>query len=96
MDNNDISKTPSLISDIIDEDDVGTNTLILTPLSKSFFDPSVLDALKEHFSSYGDLHSWAPLKSWQRIIMVYWNSEDAEHARSECDMMQLADEGGGM
>ncbi|KAG8905861.1 carbohydrate-binding module 1 protein [Tulasnella sp. 403] len=85
------STTPSLVADsTIVEDE--TNTLILTSLSPTFFNPEVLDALRDHFSSYGELHTWAPLKGFRRIVMVYWSNEDAARAREECDGMVLADE----
>ncbi|KAG8885972.1 carbohydrate-binding module 1 protein [Tulasnella sp. 331] len=84
------SSTPSLAS--VSTADHDTNSLILTSLSPSFFYPEVLDALHAHFSSYGHLHSWAPITAFGRIMMVYWHSEDAEQAKLECDGMVLADE----
>ena len=84
--------TPSLVAESLIETD--TNTLILTQLSPSFFAPECLQALKDHFESYGSLHSWAPLKAFNRVVMVYWNVDDASHARQECDEMVLADEDG--
>lgn len=86
------SSTPSLTSQSASEQD--TNTLILTSLSPSFFYPDVLNALREHFSSFGQLHSWAPITAFGRIIMVFWHSEDAEQAKVECDGMVLADDDG--
>lgn len=62
-----------------------TNTLILTSLPIEFFHPTILDPLKAHFESYGDLHTWAPLKSFGRVIVVFWSVDDAERLRKECD-----------
>lgn len=86
------SSTPSLVAESLTEDE--TNTLIVTNLSVTFFSPPVLEALRQHFETYGHLHSWAPLKGFRRIVMVYWNTEDASRARIECDEMVLADEEG--
>lgn len=66
-----------------------TNTLILTSLPAGFFHPSVLEPLRAHFMSYGDLHTWAPLKGFGRVIVVFWNVEDAERLRKECDGLHV-------
>ena len=86
------SSTPSLVAESIADED--TNTLILTSVPVEFFIPDVLAALRDHFASYGQLHSWAPLKGFRRIVMTYWTVEDAAQARVECDGMVLADEEG--
>ncbi|KZT18841.1 Calcipressin [Neolentinus lepideus HHB14362 ss-1] len=62
-----------------------TNTLIITQLPPAFFHPMVLNTLKEHFASYGAIHSWAPIRAFARAILVYYREEDAEHAKLECD-----------
>jgi len=64
-----------------------TNTLIITQLPREFFEPSILQALRHHFESYGDIHAWAPLKSFARIILVYYDVDDAEHAKQTCDRL---------
>lgn len=87
------STTPSLVSESTIDKKL-TNSLILTSLSQSFFYPEVLDALREHFTSFGPIHSWAPITAFGRVIMVYWHAEDAEQAKIECDNMVLADEDG--
>lgn len=66
-----------------------TNTLILTSLPAAFFHPSILEPLRDHFMSYGELHTWAPLKGFGRIIAVFWNVEDAERLRQECDGLHV-------
>lgn len=38
---------------------------------------------------YGDIHTWAPLKGFGRIIVVFWNVEDAERLRQECDGLHV-------
>ncbi|KIO25575.1 hypothetical protein M407DRAFT_75498, partial [Tulasnella calospora MUT 4182] len=71
-----------------------TNTLILASLPTAFFHSEVLAALRAHFESYGSLHTWAPLKGFSRVVMVYYNVENAGKAKVECDEMVLADEQG--
>lgn len=66
-----------------------TNTLILTSLPAGFFHPSVLEPLKAHFMNYGALHTWAPLKGFGRIIVVFWEVDDAERLREECDGLHV-------
>ncbi|KAG9098686.1 carbohydrate-binding module 1 protein [Ceratobasidium sp. 370] len=66
-----------------------TNTLIVPNLPPSFFDPLVLQALRDLFTSYGQLHSWAPLRGLGRIILVYWNERHAEDAKLGTDGLNL-------
>jgi hypothetical protein len=70
-------------------DALPTNTLILTSLPAAFFHPSILEPLRDHFMNYGELHTWAPLKGFGRIIAVFWNVEDAERLRQECDGLHV-------
>ncbi|KAJ7882844.1 Calcipressin [Mycena leptocephala] len=53
-----------------------TNTLAVTSLPKEFFEPLLLDVLRSHFATYGEINKFAPLPSFSRIIIVYV-SEDA-------------------
>ena len=62
-----------------------TNTLIITSLPPTFFHPSVLNPLRAHFESYGELYTWAPLRAFARIIVVFWEVADAERLRQDCD-----------
>jgi len=87
------TSAPSLIAESVIEE---TNTLILTSLSHVFFNEEILTALREHFESYGELYAWAPLKSFGRIIMVFWDADHAGRARIECDKMLLTDAEGNM
>ena len=61
-----------------------TNTLVVTRLPTHFFEPIVQDALRSYFSTYGPLHTWAPLRGFARVLMVYFSEEDAEIAK-ECN-----------
>ena len=69
-----------------------TNTLILTSLPPAFFHPSVLTPLRDHFASYGELHTWAPLRGFGRVIAVFWDAEDAERLRRECDGLRVGED----
>ena len=63
----------------------GTNTLVLAQLPKQFFDPVVMVALREHFEAVAPIHSWAPLRAFGRVILVYHEEEAAEVAKLSCD-----------
>jgi len=64
-----------------------TNTLIIPNLPPAFFAPSVLEALKQHFASYGEMYAWTPLKGFKRIIVVYYEDVDAEAARESDNLV---------
>ncbi|KAH9842473.1 Calcipressin [Rhodofomes roseus] len=79
------SSPPSLTSNSGPPTPRRTNTLVITQLPATFFEPVVLDALRHHFATYGPVYAWAPLKSFYRIIIVYHSEDDAEHAKESCD-----------
>ena len=62
-----------------------TNTLVITRLPPHFFEPIIQEALKSHFATYGPLHTWAPIRGFARVIMVYFSEEDAEMAKESND-----------
>ncbi|KAF8898211.1 Calcipressin-domain-containing protein [Gymnopilus junonius] len=62
-----------------------TNTLAVTSLPKSFFDPLILDMLRDHFASFGEINQWVPLQGFGRIIIVYEHERDAEMAKQKSD-----------
>jgi hypothetical protein len=64
-----------------------TNTLVLASIPVSFFEPIVLDALRSHFASYGEIYAWAPLKAFGRAIIVYYDEEAADLAKESCDCL---------
>ncbi|CAE6465921.1 unnamed protein product [Rhizoctonia solani] len=72
-----------------------TNTLIIPSLPASFFEPLVLKALRDLFASYGHLHSWAPLRGLARIILVYWDNQNAEDAKIGTDGLTLGHDSNG-
>ncbi|KAI0062072.1 Calcipressin [Artomyces pyxidatus] len=62
-----------------------TNTLVLTSLPEPYFHPIVMSALRDHFETYGEVHTWAPIRAFGRVILVYRSEEDAEEAKLHCD-----------
>lgn len=55
-----------------------SNTLILTSLPTPLFHPEIQRHLRAHFSSYGNVSTWAPLAGLGRIIVVYAGDEDVD------------------
>lgn len=68
-----------------------TNTLVITSLPPSFFAPAVLEALRTHFESYGEVHTWAPIRAFARIILIYYDEEAAELAKEDCDSILVGE-----
>jgi calcipressin-2 len=67
-----------------------TNTLIVTQLPPEFFEhAAVLDALRDHFGAFGALHTWAPIRAFNRAILVYYSPLDAERVKLHCDGLSL-------
>lgn len=69
--------------------DQATNTLAVTSLPKSFFDPVIMDMLRDHFASYGEINQWVPLPGFGRIIIVYESERRAEMVKRQCDPIVL-------
>lgn len=68
---------------------IATNTLAVTSLPRSFFDPVILDMLRDHFASYGEINQWVPLQGFGRIIIVYESEQRAELVKRQCDPIVL-------
>jgi hypothetical protein len=62
-----------------------TNTLAVTSLPRSFFDPVIMDMLRDHFASYGEINQWVPLPGFGRIIIVYESEHCAETVKRQSD-----------
>jgi hypothetical protein len=71
------------------ETEEATNTLALLLPHISLFAPAILALLREHYSIYGPLAHWAPVKGFGRVILVYENDEDAARAKREGDWLKL-------
>ena len=62
-----------------------TNTLIVASLPQELFETVALDALRNHFASYGCINQWAPISAFRRVIIVYENEDAAESAKQQSD-----------
>jgi hypothetical protein len=54
-----------------------------------FFEPAVLTALRDYFTLFGAVHSWAPIRAFNRTILVYYSEDAAESAKTQCDNLKL-------
>ncbi len=68
-----------------------TNTIIITSLSPPFFHPQIQKALRSHFEIFGEIHTWAPIRGLGRIIVVYFEDDCVEQAKS-LDGMEVRDD----
>ncbi|KAJ7712046.1 Calcipressin [Mycena metata] len=66
-----------------------TNTLAVTSLPKEFFEPLLIDVLRNHFTTYGHINRFISLPSFGRIIIVYTREDDAETAKLHSDPIVL-------
>lgn len=66
-----------------------TNTLLITKVPRDFFQPVILEALRDFFSLYGEINQWAPLSCFSRIIVVYHREDSAEQAKRNCDPLTI-------
>ncbi|KAF8839871.1 Calcipressin [Paxillus ammoniavirescens] len=66
-----------------------TNTVIITQVPRNFFQPVILEALRDYFAVYGEINRWVPLSSFSRIIVVYYDEESAEQAKRSCDPLTI-------
>ncbi|EPE07402.1 calcineurin-binding protein [Ophiostoma piceae UAMH 11346] len=65
---------------------VPTNTLLFTNLDHAdIFRPDNLDIIRDLVSQSATIHSWAPLKSFRRIIASFYSAEDAARVRAVWD-----------
>ncbi|WVR08482.1 hypothetical protein IAU60_005537 [Kwoniella sp. DSM 27419] len=66
-----------------------TNTLALLLPHQALFAPPVLQLLRDHYSSYGEIAHWAPVRAFGRAIVVFVREDDAERAKKEGDWLKL-------
>lgn len=63
-----------------------SNTLLITNLNDlSVFRPDNLQTLRELLSKTAPIHTWAPLKSFRRILVSFYSDTDAIAVRSIWD-----------
>ena len=66
-----------------------TNTLVVASLPPSFFHPTILGVLREHFALYGALHTFAPIRAFGRAIIVYYENHAAETGKQSLDGIEI-------
>lgn len=85
------SKSPQLSLDLSDlpplvEPSPPSNTLIITNLLQpEIFEPSKLVQIRETINQYAPIHTWAPLKSFRRIVTSFFDIESAIQIRQNLD-----------
>ena len=82
-----VPSTPPLSTS--DNAPIRTNSLVIANLPTTFFHPSVLEALRSYFAAFGELYAWAPIKSFARIVLVFYEDDDAENAKVTTDGLVL-------
>ncbi|ORY18762.1 calcineurin binding protein-like protein [Clohesyomyces aquaticus] len=77
----DLSDLPPLV-----EPSPPSNTLIITNLQEpEIFKPSNLVQIRETVNQYAPIHTWAPLKSFRRIVVSFFDVESAIKIRQNLD-----------
>ncbi|EKM56089.1 uncharacterized protein PHACADRAFT_257155 [Phanerochaete carnosa HHB-10118-sp] len=54
-------------------------------MPRAFFEPAVLYALRQYFDGFGEIHTWAPLKAFGRVLVIYYDEEAVELAKESSD-----------
>ncbi|CED85127.1 Calcineurin-mediated signaling pathway inhibitor DSCR1 [Phaffia rhodozyma] len=71
-----------------------TNTLALLLPHPFLFHPSILDLFRKYYGSFGKIHTWAPIKAFGRVLIVFYEEEDAMRAKREGDRLEVGRPGG--
>ena len=61
----------------------------MTQVPSQFFHPLVINVMRHHFATFGEINRWVPLASFGRIMVVYRDEDDAERAKLQCDPLIL-------
>ncbi|KAH4226088.1 hypothetical protein HBI70_154200 [Parastagonospora nodorum] len=81
----DLSDLPPLV-----EPSPPSNTLIITNLlAPEIFHITTLTELREAIDQHGKIHTWAPLKSFRRIVVSFFDIESAIQIRQTLDGSQI-------
>ena len=68
-----------------------TNTLIITNLDRGTFLPENLAELRDRLEQYGKIYKIVPIKSFNRILAVFYQINDAKIAKTYCDRVKFLD-----
>lgn len=69
-----------------------TNTLALLLPHPFLFHPPILALLRTHYASFGSIHTFAPIRAFGRVIIVYADDESAMRAKREGDHLEIGGE----
>lgn len=64
---------------------VVTNTLIVTNLDREAFIPENLAELRDRLERHGKIYKLVPIKSFNRILAIFYQTNDAKTAKRYCD-----------
>lgn len=70
---------------------VVTNTLIVTNLDRRTFLPENLAELRSRLEQYGIIYKIVPIKSFNRILAIFYQTNDAKIAKTYCDRTKFLD-----
>lgn len=70
-----------------------TNTLVIASLPTPYFHPTILRIIQGYFLQFGELYSFAPVPSFKRIIVVFYDDDAAEEAKLCLNGKILGDDG---
>ena len=68
---------------------VATNTLIVTNLELATFLPENLEELRGRLERHGKIYKFVPIKSFNRILAIFYQTNDATKAKTYCDRMEF-------
>jgi len=83
--------SPNALSSPQSPEITATNTLIVTNLDRPVFLPENFVELKANFEQYGSIHKFIPIKSFNRMLVIYFQTSDAETAKAYSDRMIFMD-----
>nr|CAG8627464.1 8913_t:CDS:2 [Entrophospora candida] len=83
--------SPSALSSPHSSEITATNTLIVTNLDRPVFLPENFVELKANFEQYGSIHKFIPIKSFNRMLVIYFQTSDAKTAKAYSDRMIFMD-----
>ena len=66
-----------------------TNTLVITQVPANFFQPIILQALRDFFAVYGEITHWVPISCFARILLVYNGVGPVEQAKVNSDPLVI-------
>ena len=68
---------------------ITTNTLIVTNLDRETFLPENLADFRNLFERHGKIYKIVPIKSLNRILAIFYQTNEARVAKAYCDRVKL-------